>query len=504
MFRKSPKSKHNIPRTMSTQHPDNVMTPFFSDHAVLQGEDEVKEAYFAFAHLGSEEIMWDAEGKEIDTFVIRKLLTNYKDYFTEHVLGRDKFITLRVPNPEYEKAEAKILLETLESIPRSYDTAQAFYQNNGQAPIFEVIVPMANEQIINRIYDYYKNVVIGKEHMVFTKEEKLTVTQWIGEFKPEKVNVIPLFEDFESMKNIKSIMTPFIESRKDEMDYSRVFLARSDPAMNYSSLAVIIALTIALEDLAEVEKETGVPIYPILGCGTAPFRGNFSPKNAAHVMSRYPSVATYTIQSAFKYDSPIGDVQSAIKLLNETPVKPPLKVKNREKLLELADRLISHYQSKLEMLAPLVNDLSKFVPKRRARKLHVGLFGYSRELREGVTLPRVISFCAVLYSIGLPPDLIGLDALTPEDIKLLRNVHPRLQENIGETLSLYNPRVLEIIPESIREQVRKSAELFKAAPINLEHLDASNKMIDRIKSKSFDPSLTDLIVVAGNARGFLG
>ena len=489
---------------MSTQHPDNVMTPFFSDHAVLQGEDEVKEAYFAFANLGSEEVMWDAEGKEIDAFVIRKLLTNYKSYFTKNVLGRDKFITVRVPNPEYEKAEAKILLETLESIPRSYDTAQAFYQNNGQAPIFEVIVPMADEQIINRIYDYYKNVVTGKKDMVFTKNEKLTVEQWIGEFKPEKVNVIPLFEDFESMKNIKSIITPFLKARKDELDYARIFLARSDPAMNYSSLAVIIVLTMALEDLAEVEKETGVPIYPILGCGTAPFRGNFSPKHTPRLLSRYPSVATYTIQSAFKYDFPVGDVQNAIKLINETPVKAPLKVKNREKLLELADRLISHYQSKLEVLAPIVSDLSQFVPKRRARKLHVGLFGYSRELKEGVTLPRVISFCAVLYSIGLPPDLIGLDTLTPEDIKLLKNVYPSVEESIGETLSLYNPRVLEIIPESIRDQVRKSAEIFKVTHSNPEHLEASNKIIDKVKAKSFDPSLTDLIVIAGNARGFLG
>ncbi|MDY6986226.1 MAG: phosphoenolpyruvate carboxylase [Candidatus Thermoplasmatota archaeon] len=37
------------------------------------------------------------------------------------MLGRDLFLTHRVPNPEVEGAEDKVLLETLESIPRSYD-----------------------------------------------------------------------------------------------------------------------------------------------------------------------------------------------------------------------------------------------------------------------------------------------------------------------------------------------------------------------------------------------
>jgi phosphoenolpyruvate carboxylase len=40
---------------MSTQHPDNVNSPFFTDSAELGGEDEIKEAYYVFSHLGCEE-----------------------------------------------------------------------------------------------------------------------------------------------------------------------------------------------------------------------------------------------------------------------------------------------------------------------------------------------------------------------------------------------------------------------------------------------------------------
>ncbi len=55
-----------IPRVMSTQHPDNVRLPFFAESTDMSGEDEIKEVYYAFSHLGCDEQMWDCEGKEAD------------------------------------------------------------------------------------------------------------------------------------------------------------------------------------------------------------------------------------------------------------------------------------------------------------------------------------------------------------------------------------------------------------------------------------------------------
>ena len=73
---------------MSTQHPDNVATPFFSDSDVLAGEAEVKEAYFVFSQLACSEQMWDSEGKEADNQVVEKLLSRYTDFFTKNRLGQ--------------------------------------------------------------------------------------------------------------------------------------------------------------------------------------------------------------------------------------------------------------------------------------------------------------------------------------------------------------------------------------------------------------------------------
>lgn len=62
-----------IPRTMSTQHPDNARVPEWSRGEAIEGEDEVTEAFLAFSNYNVQEVMWDAEGKDVDTHVIRKL-----------------------------------------------------------------------------------------------------------------------------------------------------------------------------------------------------------------------------------------------------------------------------------------------------------------------------------------------------------------------------------------------------------------------------------------------
>ncbi len=496
--------ERKIPRTMSTQHPDNANVPFFSNSPILQGEDEIREAYYAFSFLGVDEVMWDVEGKETDEFVIRKLVSDYPEFFKQNVIGKDVFITLRVPNPNYEKAESKLLVETLESIPRSYDTAQIFYKDSTVAPIFEVIVPMADIETINRVYYYYKNIVVGKENKSFCDTNPdIKLKDWIGEFNPKRINVIPLFEDIDEILNSDQTVKKFLEDKIDEIEYQRVFLARSDPAMNDSSLSVVIAIKLALEKLYELQESIGIKIHPILGCGTAPFRGNFSPKTYRFVMENYPSVATFTIQSAFKYDFPIKEVQRAIENINLTPIKTPDYLSSKDRLILIMKKVAETYKRQLIEIAPLVNNLAIFVPRRRARKIHVGLFGYSRQTDEGITLPRVISFCAVLYSLGLPPDILGLSAISEEDMKYVEIAFPRFKEKMSEVLSLWNEEVLDLLPASIRSEIKDTIKRFNISP-NKEHLEFSKDLVKRVRENKFDTKITDLIVASAKVRNFLG
>ena len=228
----------------------------------------------------------------------------------------------------------------------------------------------------------------------------ITVKEWIGEFAPTSINVIPLIEDKPSLLSADRIVEGFLNGK--ELDYQRVFLARSDPALTYGSATAVLMLKIALHRLHLLEKKLGIPLYPIVGVGSAPFRGNFTPTNVASRMKGYPSVQTFTVQSAFKFDYPEELVKTAIAHIKRAKRKAPIPVDDEEPVLELIEKMSACYARQIEQITPLINNVAQYIPARRKRKLHVGLFGYTRAVA-GKRLPRAISFCASLYSIGIPP-----------------------------------------------------------------------------------------------------
>jgi phosphoenolpyruvate carboxylase len=448
----------NVPRCMSTQHPDNVTTPFFSDSDVLAGEAEVKEAFFVFSQLGCMEQMWDSEGKEVDNQVVEKLLSRYHHFFTKKNLGKDFFLTYRVPNPSVEKNQGKILLETLHSIPRAYDVARA--AGIDVPPIFEVILPMTTSHLeLERVRNYYEHVIIGQKETKLGRE-KISVKEWVGDFQPESINVIPLFENLESISGCDKIVSKYLEGK--DLEYQRVFLARSDPALNYGSASAVLLSKIALQKLHVVEEQSGIPILPIIGVGGAPFRGNFTPNNVSNCGDEYPSVQTYTAQSSFKYDHPFRDVSNAVDMINHVHRRPPLQI-DEKRAMELMKKMIKVYESQLKDVADMINGISAFVPGRRARKLHVGLFGYSRSMK-GIKLPRAIKFCASFYSLGIPPELLGLSALSEKEFDALHELYAKIDEDLQDSAKFLNKTNLGRMPASLRSGISKVLEWIEFEP----------------------------------------
>lgn len=484
-----------VPKCMSTQHPDNVTPPFFALNQDMGGDDEIQEAYYAFSHLGCDEQMWDCEGKEVDDFVVKKLLSRYGDFFREKRLGRDVFLTLRVPNPEVEREEAKILLETLESIPRSFDTARLFYGDD-LPPIFEVILPMASSaEGLNKIYRYYRDIVVGKQNLTISPDGT-TIAEWIGEFLPEQINVIPLFEDMDNMLNAHEITRKYLEDK--DFDYQRVFLARSDPALNYGMISAVLLNWISLQRLEQMSEEIGVEIYPIIGIGSAPFRGNLRPSTASRLMEEYPFVHTFTIQSAFKYDNPPSEVKAAVEKIMEKKRKSATFI-DEDKALELIRKYSAEYRKQVSELAPMVNELSKFVPPRRKRKLHIGLFGYSRSIG-GVKLPRAIGFTAAMYSIGLPPEVLGLNALSEDDMQFLRSIWPHIDEDLGDSIRYLNQNSLHLLPEPLRERLKN---IIGDCSVDEKHAEVTSEIMDMYKRRDF-MGIEERILQAAALRRFLG
>ncbi len=483
-----------IPRCMSTQHPDNVHLPFFAESPDLGGEDEIQEAFYAYSHLGCDEQMWDAEGKEVDGFVVKKLLTKYPDYFTSNRLGKDIFLTIRVPNPAEEKAEAKVLIETLESIPRSFDAAKLYFKDD-IAPIFEVILPMTtSEQGLDRIYNYYHKFVVGKQFYP-TIEGDILISDWVGEFKPHNINVIPLVEDKQHMLFSHLLLKAYLSDK--DFEYQRIFFARSDPALNYGLVSAVLINKIAHQRIHQLSEEISVDLYPIIGVGSAPFRGNLRPDTVERVLKEYPSVQTFTLQSAFKYDYPPDVVSKAINQLHETPRSKPHYMEE-ERCIEIVERYAEEYGKHVWKLAPFINKIAKFIPKRRKRKLHIGLFGYGRTMGDH-SFPRAIGFTASLCSMGIPPALLGLNALTQKDYDFILTQYINFEEDLRDALKYYNPEQ-PFAPKSINAKLEELAIDYET---DMEHKNITDYIIDSLRHNKIE-DLSVKILMAANQRKYLG
>ncbi|MEM3737321.1 MAG: phosphoenolpyruvate carboxylase, partial [Candidatus Bathyarchaeia archaeon] len=266
----------------------------------------------------------------------------------------------------------------------------------------------------------------------------------------------------------------------------RVFIARSDPALNYGLFCAVLLSKLALSKLKSLEKERGVPVYPILGVGSMPFRGHLSPENLEGFLKEYRGLSTVTVQSALKYDYPLERTREVVSLLNNRlPYCEPTIIEPHEEkiLLTVLSKFRRRYESMVEELAPLVNSVACYTPQRRARRLHIGLFGYSRSVR-GVVLPRAIPFTAAFYSLGIPPEFIGgkvLCDLGEEECEVLEKLYVNLKNDLntaGGYLSWRNLNMLMDTHQRIAQRAEMNGERLKNALVKLmEDLSVAEETI---------------------------
>jgi phosphoenolpyruvate carboxylase len=499
-----------IPSTIASQHPDNAFAPFWDKNGqpFISVYQEINEAVTCFEDLGVSEYMWDWEGKHADAAVIDRLFTDFYGYFSKQQLGRDKFLTFRIPNIWEEKGYN--LLQAMTVILGSEDFARDL-KFHGR-PLFEVILPMTTRA--NQL-----------THMqsLFEKLAKFKSKDFTPSQPPntDYLEIIPLVESAESQVAVDSLLADYVRlhqrhfGRKPE--YIRVFLACSDSSLSSGLLAGLLANKLALTRMYEFSQRSGIVIYPFFGPGSLRFRGGLSPYTIDRFIEEFPGVRTVTVQSAFRYDNPMADVKAAIaRLEKELPnTKPRLIPAGRQKRLEsIGNKSAKYYQGTINNLAKDMQPIFEAVPKRRDRRQHIGLLAYARSVG-GQSLPRAITFTGGFYSIGVPPEFIGLGRtlsdLTAGDLKILRSEYKYLANDIVAAGRFLNRQNLATLAKSNPAWQDVQADIAAAETIlgvkfepvtkgEIEHQKLSSKLLNTTDTAE----LSKLIAKMGKLRRSIG
>jgi phosphoenolpyruvate carboxylase len=452
--------QRKIPRIMSSQHPDNVRVPFFANTPDMAGDSEIYEANYIFSTLGADEQMWDFEGKETTLTVVDELLKMNPDFFSEHKIGADVFITLRVPNPRLEKT-AEIQQKIKLFIDGSAKIGQDFYRSKS-VPIFEAIVP-------------------------FTQ----SVVDLIHVFDTYNVQPIALFED-ETMLQADAILKKYVGIKKNTE--LRVLMAQSDPAMHMGYSAALIMNKLGLQRLYNLRHE-GITVHPILGAGSVPFRGGFNPYTTEQILQEFPSVSTFMLQSSAKFDYSENEVQKAIQFLKYTPVEAPTQMSNEITAEEMIKRFTLGYKNSVVSYISDLQKVALHIPARRQRRSHTGKDAYARSIHNNI-LPRAIGFTCSMYSLGIPPELIGIEAISLSDKETMCSYSPAWISNMEYAGQFLDPDIL-----GAQEILKEMKRLGIVYVPNDKHIAITRLIQKKLKQGE---NVTEEIESAARIRNFLG
>jgi len=119
--------------------------------------------------------------------------------------------------------------------------------------------------------------------------------------------------------------------------------------------------------------------------------------------------------------------------------------KDRAVLLSIIKQFEASYAHTLQSIAGDMEQFFRAVPRRRERRQHIGLLRYARQMGK-LELPRAINFTAAFYSIGIPPEFLGLRALkdlSPEAMKLLFRYYRNIEADLKTAGAFVNKENLK-------------------------------------------------------------
>ncbi len=498
---------------MATQHPDSASRAF-------SAKEEVEETIlnlspFEEGGFGCDEQMIDYEGK-LTPYHQAAWIVDGIGKRLKMVPGKDYFLTPRVPSERLEGIDRQVMAILSAAIANRHSQPYG-----GNCANF-VIHPMVekSDELITSHRRLMKIMKFAQEEMGLEKGE---------------VSLIPLFEGVVSLLDIISILEGYVKGMRElgiEQKELRVFLGKSDSAMIYGHGSSILALKIALSRLERYSEKAGIQINPIIGVGKLPFRGHLSPENVLNFAKEYAGYRTVTIQSGLRYDVGVQGVRMVMEGLKEG-VNARAKILEEEGLLIQCIRVLSKYYVKTSFpLSDIICKISDITPERRDR---VGRTVYPRSFHtcisfiqdedllssspEAIFLPRAIKFVASLYTMGIPPSIIGIgrglrgieEELGEKALDYYLKVYPSLKFDLKFDLQFYDEelmRMYSISPKAmnmIKDDLNEISSIFGLEPERTELGLLHSRLLKEVRRKLTSGQKADAeILEAGRLRGSLG
>ena len=183
-------------------------------------------------------------------------------------------------------------------------------------------------------------------------------------------------------------------------------------------------------------------------------------------------------------------------------------------MIDLVTVFEKEYQSRFNGVVPDLKFIFDSFPRRRERHLHVGLLSYGRKLNK-MKLPRAITFTGSFYSLGIPPEFLGMSALSKlksDDFVLLKKYYKNYANNLIQAGKFLNRQNLKKLSKKVRswkqvENDTKAVENMlkvKFRPRNKKELLYLKLTGALLKSKTNHKKIQRLISQTGVLRKSLG
>lgn len=503
-----------IPSSMATQHPDNA-----DKYITIQQEPE--EAIHGLTDqeqggLGIEEIMIDFEGKLTPYHQTSQVALGFINKGI--IPGRDVFITPRIPNAKKEPVFRQLM-----SIMSLVETNILAYKQTSVQAISETVVPM-----------------IETGHEIIQSQERINSVIELGnknydiQFPLNSIRIIPLVESVPALVNVDKILDDYHKdslSKGCSFEIIRIMFARSDSAMSYGIVASVLGVVIATYKSLKWGDLNNVMVAPILGCGALPFRGHFTEENLDAIYKTYAGIRTFTIQSGIRYDHGEAKTKEIVNNLKENfekKAKREFDFEDIELMKEFIGIFTKYYMITFVKIINTVELISKYIPKNRDRlsSTKTGL-EYIREianmeeisdlvkdkkLKEELikintdiqcSVPRAITYTAAMYTVGAPPEFIGVgrglkeveDKYGREGVEKLLCFYPQLKKDLVVASKYVNVKVSKgIIEETARLEYQDDFDLAcKMLNIQKEDTEINDDEFYQTLLKSIRPIILHLI-----------